>query len=67
MSSNGYDEQEGFLARWSRRKARSLRGEELPDPEAEADEDEAADETPGEVEETAGVTDPETAAADADA
>mgnify|MGYP000441077488 CR=1 FL=1 len=39
MSSNGYDEQEGFLARWSRLKARSLRGEELPDPEAEADED----------------------------
>jgi hypothetical protein len=73
MSSNGYDEQEGFLARWSRLKARSLRGEELPDPEAEADEDEvaqaaeAADDTPVEAEEAVAVSDPETAATDADA
>jgi hypothetical protein len=40
MSGNGYDEQEGFLTRWSRRKAQALRGEELPEPEA--DEVEAA-------------------------
>jgi hypothetical protein len=40
MSGNGHDEQEGFLTRWSRRKAQALRGEELPEPEA--DEVEAA-------------------------
>ena len=31
MSGNGYDEQEGFLTRWSRRKAQALRGEVPPD------------------------------------
>ena len=45
MSSNGHDEQEGFLARWSRLKARSVRGEELPDPEARAAEDEVGEES----------------------
>jgi Zn-dependent M28 family amino/carboxypeptidase len=73
MSSNDYDEQEGFLARWSRRKARSLRGEELPEPEPGADEEEAAqasgtaDATPDEVEEAAAVPDTETADAEPEA
>jgi len=72
MSNNGYDEQEGFLTRWSRRKARALRGEELPEPDPGADEDEAAqaaeaaDETPVEAEEGAAVPDPETAGAEPD-
>lgn len=39
MSENGYDEQEGFLTRWSRRKALSRQGEELPEALADADED----------------------------
>jgi hypothetical protein len=38
MSENGYDEQEDFLARWSRRKALSRKGEELPEPPEDADE-----------------------------
>lgn len=38
MSENRYDEQEDFLARWSRRKALSRKGEELPEPPADADE-----------------------------
>jgi hypothetical protein len=39
MSENGYDEQrEDFLARWSRRKALSRKGEQLPEPPEEADE-----------------------------
>jgi hypothetical protein len=73
MSSNGHDQQEGFLARWSRLKARSVRGEELPDPEARAAEDEvgeaaeAADDRPVEAEEAVAVSDSETAATDADA
>ena len=37
MSNNGYDEQQDFLARWSRRKALSRRGEELPEPPEDAD------------------------------
>ena len=32
MSENGYDEQQDFLARWSRRKALARKGEELPEP-----------------------------------
>ena len=38
MSENGYDEQEDFLARWSRRKALSRKGEELPEPPEAVDE-----------------------------
>lgn len=38
MSENGYDEQEDFLARWSRRKALSRKGEELPEPPEDVDE-----------------------------
>ena len=38
MSENRYDEQEDFLARWSRRKALSRKGEELPEPPEDADE-----------------------------
>lgn len=74
MSSNGYDEQEGFLTRWSRRKARSLRGEELPEPEeAGADEEDAAqadataDATPAEAEEAAAAPETETDRAEPDA
>ena len=37
MSANGQDEQEGFLARWSRRKALSRSGEELPEPPPDSD------------------------------
>jgi hypothetical protein len=40
MSDNRQDEQEGFLARWSRRKAQTMRGEEPPEPAT--DEDDAA-------------------------
>jgi hypothetical protein len=36
MSNNGYDEQQDFLARWSRRKALSRQGEELPEPPEDA-------------------------------
>lgn len=45
MSENPVDEQEGFLTRWSRRKARARQGEALPEPGDEADEgpQEAAD------------------------
>ena len=32
MSENGYDEQQDFLARWSRRKSLARQGEELPEP-----------------------------------
>ena len=67
MSENRHDEQDDFLTRWSRRKARALRGEELPEPEPGADKDEAADELPVEDEEGAAVPDPETAGAEADA
>ena len=35
MSKNGYEEQEDFLTRWSRRKTMSRRGEELPEPAAD--------------------------------
>ncbi|HSM30280.1 MAG TPA: DUF3306 domain-containing protein [Woeseiaceae bacterium] len=38
MSENRYDEQEDFLARWSRRKALSRKGEQLPEPPEDADE-----------------------------
>ena len=38
MSENRYDEQQDFLARWSRRKALSRQGEELPEPPADEDE-----------------------------
>lgn len=44
MSGNPQDEQEGFLTRWSRRKAEARRGETLPEP---------ADEADGEAQETA--------------
>ena len=37
MSENGYDEQEDFLARWSRRKALSRTGEALPEPRIDVD------------------------------
>ena len=37
MNENGYDEREDFLARWSRRKALSRQGEEVPEPPADAD------------------------------
>jgi hypothetical protein len=37
MSGNGQDEQEGFLTRWSRRKALSRQGEDLPEPDADTD------------------------------
>lgn len=45
MSENGYDEQQDFLARWSRRKALSRQGEELPEPPEDvlADAQEAGD------------------------
>ena len=36
MSGNQRDEQEGFLERWSRRKALSQKGEALPEPEDDA-------------------------------
>ena len=36
MSENGYDEQQDFLARWSRRKSLARQGEELPDPPEDA-------------------------------
>jgi hypothetical protein len=48
MSGNPHDEQEGFLTRWSRRKALSRSGEELPEPAADAEA-----ETPGDDAETA--------------
>jgi hypothetical protein len=39
MSENRYDkQQEDFLARWSRRKALSRKGEELPEPPEDAEE-----------------------------
>ena len=38
MGGNGHDEQEGFLTRWSRRKAQALRGEELAEPAEDEDE-----------------------------
>jgi hypothetical protein len=37
MSNNEYDEQQDFLARWSRRKALSRQGEELPEPPEDAE------------------------------
>lgn len=45
MSENGYDEQQDFLARGSRRKALSRQGEELPEPPEDvlADAQEAGD------------------------
>jgi hypothetical protein len=39
MSDNRYDEQEDFLARWSRRKALSRKGEKLRENPADEDED----------------------------
>lgn len=39
MNGNGYDEREDFLTRWSRRKALSRKGEDLPEPPADADAD----------------------------
>ena len=69
MSGNGYDEQEGFLTRWSRRKTLSLRGEEPPEP----DDDDTAphsaeplDDTPAPAEEAAVVADEQRAGADPD-
>ena len=47
MNENGYDEREDFLARWSRRKARSRQGEELPEP---AEDDDAETAEPGDAE-----------------
>lgn len=38
MGGNGHDEQEGFLTRWSRRKAQALRGDELVEPAEDEDE-----------------------------
>jgi len=70
MSGNGYDEQEGFLTRWSRRKAQSLRGEELPEPD---DDDvappaaEAAEQAPVAAEEAVASPAEETAGAPPDA
>ena len=49
MNDNRYDEQEGFLTRWSRRKAQTMRGEEPPEPDTDEDEappPAAADEMP---------------------
>jgi hypothetical protein len=37
MSENPHDGQEGFLTRWSRRKALSRSGEELPEPAPDSD------------------------------
>ena len=37
MSENRQDEQEAFLARWSRRKELARKGEELPEPAEDAD------------------------------
>lgn len=48
MSDSRQDEQEGFLTRWSRRKAQSLRGEVPPEPAADAE-----DTAPQQVAETA--------------
>jgi Zn-dependent M28 family amino/carboxypeptidase len=69
MSGNEYDEQEGFLTRWSRRKAQSLRGEELPEP-AEVEEDtvpQTTDEAPVAADDVASVANTETAAEAPDA
>jgi hypothetical protein len=38
MSDNRYEEREDFLARWSRRKTLARKGEELPEPPADANE-----------------------------
>jgi len=49
MNDNRHDEHEGFLTRWSRRKAQTMRGEEPPEPATDEDETPppvAADETP---------------------
>ncbi len=43
MSENGYDEQQDFLARWSRRKALARQGEELPEPLEDAEPREPGD------------------------
>jgi hypothetical protein len=72
MSGNGYDEQEGFLTRWSRRKARSLRGEELPEPADDDDDsapaaEETPDGTPAVADEAVTVPDEETAGTSPDA
>lgn len=48
MSDSRQDEQEGFLTRWSRRKAQSLRGEVPPEPAEDAE-----DTAPQQVAETA--------------
>ena len=43
MSGDRQGEQEDFLARWSRRKTLSRKGEELPEPEEAADDTESRD------------------------
>ena len=43
MSGDRQGEQEDFLARWSRRKTLSRKGEELPEPEEAADDAESRD------------------------
>jgi hypothetical protein len=72
MSGNGQDDQQGFLTRWSRRKAQSLRGEVPPEPVDDAEEvapqsAETADDRPAETEAAAAATDAGDNAADPEA
>lgn len=71
MSDNRHDEQEDFLTRWSRRKAKALKGELPPEPEDDADdatlqEIDALQEAPAAADEDTGRCDDEGAAAEAD-
>ena len=72
MSDNRYDEQEDFLTRWSRRKARALKGELPPEPEDDADdaalqEIDALQEAPATADEDSERPDDDGTASEADA
>jgi hypothetical protein len=72
MSGNGYDEQEGFLTRWSRRKAQAVRGEVPPEPEEDTEDAAARSaevpaDVPAEAEAATAVADADETAAAADA
>jgi len=64
MNDNRHDEQEGFLTRWSRRKAQTMRGEEPPEPATDEDDAAApvaADELPPATDAAAAAPDEESA------